>query len=562
MARIYRSTVGPCATNQSLYNAFLFMASHKGNQPQAVRLLLASLGAFLIFSLSLWLTRPETRSNMVQNFAMLFFVTVLLSQLLFREQAAQEISAGNDKSGLLLAMGVGALVYIPALGVYFVSDDFVHLQKAMAPLLRIIREQFTQGQVEPSGYHLFFRPLGFASLALDYRLWHTWAPGHHLVSILLHLCVIAGVFFFCRALELSASFATTAALLFAVLPINVQAVTYIAARFDMLATALTVWALVFYARFRMRGAKTAYGLALGLFLLATCVKESAYVLPFLLLLVEVLLLRRLHIKPVLGFVAVAGLSFLYRLHTLHGIGGYQMAGGSPAALTIGRKTLTALFVRAPSEALLGYNWLAPGPNRLVMLAAATAALLFALAATVKVPVAMRRYIWFSLCWLIITPLPAHSLLWNRDESLLFSRVIYLPAVGVALLLATILEGISERRLRQAFTAALTVVFILGLSYNLSAWRANSRITRQFLADLKRIDPSPPAGAEFVILDLPDQVYGVRFFYNGLTHAVQLDYDRNDLTARRSTSIAPPSARPVINLQWSGGNEGRVLRASP
>ncbi len=540
------------------------MASHKGNQPQAVRLGLVFLGAFLIFSVALWLTRPDNRWNLVQNFAMLFFVAVLLSQLAFREQAAQVISssAGNDKPGLLLALGVGALVYLPALSVYFVSDDFVHLHKASAPLLRIIREQFTQGQVEPSGYHLFFRPLGFASLALDYRLWHTWAPGHHLVNILLHLCVIAGIFFFCRALELPTSFATTAALLFAVLPINVQAVTYIAARFDMLATALTVWALVFYARFRIRGLKTAYGFALGLFLLATCAKESAYVLPFLLLLVEFFLLRRLHLKPVLGFVAVAALSFLYRLHTLQGIGGYQMAGGSTAALTIGRKTLTALFVRAPSEALLGYNWFAPSANRFVLLAAATTALLFAMATTVKVPADMRRYIWFSLCWLIITPLPAHSLLWNRDESLLLSRVIYLPAIGVALLLATMLQGISERRLRQVLTGALTVLFILGLSHNLSAWRANSRITRELLADLKRIDPSPPAGAEFVILGLPDQIYGVRFFYNGLTDAVQLDYGRSDLTARRSATIAPSSARPVINLQWSGGNEGRLLRASP
>src|SRR6185437_10951643 len=93
-----------------------------------------------------------------------------------------------------------ALVYLPALGTYFVSDDFEHLRLARLPLLPFIGQQLTRGQVTGSGYHLFFRPLGFASLFLDYRLFHYWPPGYHLVNLALHLVVVAGVYFLSLAL--------------------------------------------------------------------------------------------------------------------------------------------------------------------------------------------------------------------------------------------------------------------------------------------------------------------------------------------------------------------------
>src|SRR5205085_11317587 len=102
---------------------------------------------------------------------------------------------------------------------------------------------------------------------------------------------------------------------------------------------------------------------------------------------------------------------------------------------------------------------------------------------------------------------------------------------LALLLAWLLHGLTGRHLRQAGTALLAVCFALGVLHNLAAWTANSRVTRQFLADLTRLEPQPPPRSVFVFQDLPLQIRGVRFFLRGLPEAVQLQYRRADLAAR-------------------------------
>src|SRR5512146_2696463 len=216
-------------------------------------------------------------------------------------------------------------------------------------MLPFIARQLSQGQVVGSGYHLFFRPLGFASLMADYRLFHDWAPGYHLVNLGLHLAVVAAVYFLSLGLGFSRKVAAMAALLFSIAPITVEPVTYIAARFDLLATTLGIWSLVAYLRFRKGGSAAMYALALLLFLVGTFAKESVYVLPLLLLWFELMVMPVRNWKAVGGFFAVAAASFAYRWRVLHGIGGYQSAAGTAEVLQLGRKMLAALSLRAPSE---------------------------------------------------------------------------------------------------------------------------------------------------------------------------------------------------------------------
>ena len=491
-----------------------------------------------------------------------------------KDRVPEALECAQDRwlhPGLMLA--VPALAYLPALWTYFVSDDFEHLQIARLPLLPFIGQQLTRGQVTTSGYHLFFRPLGFASLFLDYRLFHYWAPGYHLISLALHLVVVAGVYFLSLQLMLSRDStcqsgsstragrgtapsprdptALIAAALFSIAPVTVQPVTYIAARFDLIATALGIWSLVLYVRFRKGGSAAACALALLLFFVATFAKESVYVLPLLLVWLELVLMHDRNWKATAAFFAVAGAAFIYRWRVLHGIGGYESPGGSPAVLALGRKALAAVFLRAPAETLLGYNWHQPPAWRLVAIAAATVAALLSLLLISRPSYYRRRLSWFALGWMLIAVLPAHFLLWTADPALLWSRVLYIPAIGLAILLAVLLSAVADVRLRRAWTGLLLICFLLGMWHNLSAWRANSRITRQFLAALPRLQPSPPSNSEFLISGMPIEVCGVRFFLTGLTPAVQLDYGRIDLTARRPYE-APFRPNPTtIHLRWTG-----------
>ncbi|HKW68403.1 MAG TPA: hypothetical protein VJP04_14005 [Terriglobales bacterium] len=534
--------------------------------------------AALVFILAggvLLLARPERRVALLQNYAAVFLLALIGLLLWSKNRCITEPNDGSCTSHFSspLLLLLPALVYLPALGTYFVSDDFEHLQLACFPLLPFIGQQLTRGQVTGSGYHLFFRPLGFASLFLDYRLFHYWAPGYHLVNLALHLAVAAGVYFLSLALIRSRDnacgrgssawrgrgaapspdqqTALIAAALFSVAPVTVQPVTYIAARFDLIATALGVWALVLYLRFRKSGSAPAYALALLLFLLATFAKESVYVLPLLLIWLELTLMRDRNWKAVAGFLALAVATFIYRWRVLHGIGGYQEPGGSPAVLALGRKAFIAVFLRAPAETLLGYNWHQPPAWRVIAIAAATTAVLLSLLFISRPGSQRRRLAWFALGWMVIAVLPAHFLLWTADPALLWSRVLYISAIGAAILLATLLSGVVELRLRRVWTSLLLICFLLGTWHNLSGLRSNSRITRQFLADLPRLRPSPPRGSEFVIVGMPIELCGVRFFLTGLTPAVQLAYRRTDLTARRPDEAALRPNPTIIPLRWTG-----------
>jgi hypothetical protein len=523
----------------------------------------------------LFLVRPERRVALLENYAEVFFLALIGLLLWLKNWGVAEANDGSHTSTFppALLLLLPALAYLPALSTYFVSDDFEHLQLARLPLLPFIGQQLTRGQVTGSGYHLFFRPLGFASLFVDYRLFHYWAPGYHLVNLALHLVVVAGVYFLSLELMLSRDStcgpgpatqdergrapsphnqaALIAAAFFSLAPVTVQPATYIAARFDLIATALGIWALVLYLRFRKSGSAAAYVLALLLFFAATFAKESIYVLPLLLIWLELVLMRGHNWKAVAGFFAVAAATFVYRWHVLHGIGGYQAPGGSPTVLALGRKAFVAVFLRAPAETLLGYNWHQPPAWRVIAIAAATTAVLLSLLFVSRPAPQRRRLAWFALGWLVITVLPAHFLLWTADPALLWSRVLYIGAIGVAILLATLLSGVADVRLRRVWISLLLICFLLGMWHNLSAWRSNSRITRQFLAALPRLQPSPPRDSEFVIAGMPIELCGVRFFLTGLTPAVQLAYGRPDLTTRRPSEPALRPNATVLDLRWTG-----------
>jgi hypothetical protein len=102
-----------------------------------------------------------------------------------------------------------------------------------------------------------------------------------------------------------------------------------------------------------------------------------------------------------------------------------------------------------------------------------------------------------------------------------------------------------------------VVLALGLWHNLGAWRWTSSLTRQALAEVRRLEPAPPAGAEFVFEGLPASERGVFFLAVGLSEAVQLAYGRADLRARRAEEPAAPGGaepRSEIRLRWRGEPE--------
>ncbi len=150
----------------------------------------AAAALFLFLPLTLISDTPRARLNVAQICSFLFFL-VLIVRLGWARQLTESLAKQKGSyKGLLLALALGFSVYATTLPLYFISDDFGNLFYAQSPVFQSLWEQLTQGQ-----RGMFLRPLGYASLFLDYSLWGQWPPGYHLSNILLHLATTGGYLF-------------------------------------------------------------------------------------------------------------------------------------------------------------------------------------------------------------------------------------------------------------------------------------------------------------------------------------------------------------------------------
>jgi hypothetical protein len=154
---------------------------------------------------------------------------------------------------LLLAPILSAGVYASALTSYFISDDYAHLFTLRLPPVETLAELAKEGQAS-----MFFRPAGFATLFWDYGIWGQEPLGYHLTNLLLHLISVIGVYFLCKNLGLDRETSAVSSLIFSILPIQPEAVVWIASRFDLTATCFIIWTIVLYLKFRRTGRRRLY----------------------------------------------------------------------------------------------------------------------------------------------------------------------------------------------------------------------------------------------------------------------------------------------------------------
>jgi len=416
------------------------------------------------------------------------FALAWLALALFRARSEVQVDAMNDARWrwcLLLA----PLPFLPFLTFPFLADDYVHILYARAFTVGRISELFTV----PAGDH-FFRPVGYLSYALDAR-WAGWLPVlWRASSLALHVANVALVYALCRRLAFRIAPAVCAALLFAVHGSRPEAVTWVAARFDLLAVFFGLLCLLGILRGRIAGA----GLALFVAVLS---KESAFVVP--LLAVALLWYTGVHwrvaLRRVLPLFVVAIGVFAYRWRLLGGVGGYQdAADGLPTVFHFKlTSTLQALFPRFWGTLLFPLNWTTrPGFVLYLLMGASLIALLW-----LAYSRASRRPLALGLTFAYICALPVHQFL-SIGADLEKSRVLYFASVGLAILFAAL---ITSRRL--LVPAALILLFhCAALEHNLTIW--------------KRVGYEARAACQPGAKDLPNVRDGVYFLHTGYPECLE------------------------------------------
>ncbi len=394
------------------------------------------------------------------------------------------MSKGSAQRWLLASLAVllGALVYLNTLHNPFVYDDHSTVvgNPSLVDLSNLPRILL----------HIRFRPLVNLSYALDRAVWGPEPFGFHLTNLMLHLLNIGLAFLFIdRALAdrakrlvvrteatVAASAAFLGASLFAVHPLLTEAVGYVSARGELLATCFVLIALLSARRWMMGDGAAWMGLALTSFLLGLASKETAALFPFLLLAYDRWLgpgpeesrtrrLMRVHI-PLVVLIGIAG---IVRLRSYLGVETVNL----PRSIWQNLLTQSVIVWRYlglwlwPDNQSLVHPAQSIGslsdPRVVLSILGVLALVVFAWIRRKQTPLTSLGIVWF-----LLGLAPSSSLVPLNE--LMAEHRVYLPALGLSLIVAeqwVRLRGWLEHRpsaRRVAWSMALvTIASLAGLT---------------------------------------------------------------------------------------------------
>ena len=280
-------------------------------------------------------------------------------------------------------------------------------------------------------------PLQILSFAVDYRIWNIQPFGYHLHNVLLHFLNAVLVFFLLKKIFSNLWVSFFAALLFGLHPVNVESVTWVAERKNVLSLALMLSSFSAYLYYveerRPTWKKAFYLMAFFLFLLSLLTKVSAVVLPFLFILYDLCFQKRTKWGMVKDKIPFFFLALLFSVLTvwIYHSGKYLVSyhGGSPYATFLAMiNVFVEYIIYLIVPIYLDHLYWTPVPQtifeRQVLLSMAAIVLLALLAWW---SFRKDRVFFFWMGWFFISLLPVLNIV--PLAILRADRYMYLPAIG-------------------------------------------------------------------------------------------------------------------------------------
>jgi len=139
----------------------------------------------------------------------------------------------------------------------------------------------------------FWHPLTWISLMADSHLYRSNPSGYHWTNLLLHLASTISIFLLLRWMTGSLWRSAFVAALFAVHPLNVEPVSWVAARKDVLSAFFWILTLAAYGYYARGPALSRYGIVVAVFSLGLMAKPTLVTMPIIMILIDVWPLGRL-----------------------------------------------------------------------------------------------------------------------------------------------------------------------------------------------------------------------------------------------------------------------------
>jgi protein O-mannosyl-transferase len=413
-------------------------------------------------------------------------------------KAEEYVSASQllSKPGVmeLLVCAVTALAYIGTASFGFVYDDKPAIVDS--PAIRswhFLAESIPQilGGAPSSGGGTFYRPVTLAWMRLNYLLFGLWPAGWHLAMLALHVLMTYLVFVLVRKLTGKRATAALVALLFGLHPVHVENVAWLSSVNDLLVSVFLVGSFIAYLKFR-EGKNAWMALSLLLFALALLSKETAAAFPLLIAGFAIVGgvdgesgSREFRIKQVLAcalYFVVLLVYLVTRQKTLHGfatsitpLSWSTMIFTTPSVLWF---DLKHLLLPITSSEFYSLDYVTtPGFGNFVL------PVILLVLAGIAVGYWIRRLAnprlgFLALLWIVVPILPTLYLRAIASDNFVHDRLLYLPSLGILILLTLAIEQITSGPLaahgsiKAGVVAAVCAAGFVGILFHEVQWTNN------------------------------------------------------------------------------------------
>ena len=286
-----------------------------------------------------------------------------------------------------------------------------------------------------------WHPLTWISHMLDCQLFGVNAPAQHLVNVLLHIASTLLLFLWLQRITAAKWRSALVAGLFALHPLHVQSVAWIAERKDVLSTLFWMLTLWSYSRYAKREGGIHYFFALLFFALGLMAKPMLVTLPCVLLLIDYWPLKRfvetktsrLILEKIPFFILSAAVSAItlavQKKHAMASLGAFplplRLENTATAYMAYLGKTVCPLNLAV----IYPYDLHPALPQ--VIIAALSLVLISGYIVFLRL---QRPYLLTGWLWFLGTLLPVIGIIQVGDQAMA-DRYAYIPSIGLFIIIA-------------------------------------------------------------------------------------------------------------------------------
>jgi protein O-mannosyl-transferase len=315
-----------------------------------------------------------------------------------------------------------------------------------------------------SSYVGNYQPLSMLTYMAEYHFFKLNPAAYHVTNLLLHVINCVLVFLLIYGLSGSTVTGLLVGLLFAVHPLRVESVTWIAERKDVLSSCFYFLSLLFYVRYGKKGVRRWYWSCATALVFSLLSKPMAVSQPFVLLLIDYLRGRRIDGAAVLNKLPFFGIAAVFSAITLL----TQFPGVKTGYLHLPFQQI----VLAPFYGIVFYLTKTVVPAHLcafypfpatlhVRLLASPVLVIGAAAAVWRFRTRSKKLVFGSLFFLV-TALPVLQIV-RIGNAIVAERYTYVPMIGIYFAVAALVTFLLEEKFKYnpaAKTALLSGAALL------------------------------------------------------------------------------------------------------